>query len=111
MREGEASLLDGADLRVLRIGGLDRPEAAELLRGADVTGDAVDRLYRATGGNPLALLELAADAGRLPLTAADVPVPLSATHRRRRSCAGSSRCPTETRRLLVLAAAGDSRDG
>ena len=32
-REGETSLLDGADLRVLRLAGLDRADAAALLRG------------------------------------------------------------------------------
>src|SRR3954447_17648384 len=55
VREGEPSLLDGADLRVMRLAGLARAEAAELLRRAGVTDDALDRLYSATAGNPLAL--------------------------------------------------------
>src|SRR4051812_3670332 len=45
VREGEPSLLDGSDLRVLRVAGLDRPDAAELLRGVDVHGDELERLY------------------------------------------------------------------
>src|SRR4051812_28143926 len=50
VREGEPSLLDGADLRVLHLPGLGRSDAAELL--ADAPAEAVERLYRATGGHP-----------------------------------------------------------
>jgi hypothetical protein len=57
-REGEPSLLDGADLRVLRIAGLDRSDAARLLAPTEVPNDAIERLHRATAGNPLALLEI-----------------------------------------------------
>jgi hypothetical protein len=78
VREGERSLLDGADLRVLRIAGLARSEAAALLRGAGVPGDALERLYGATAGNPLALLELAPHAAR------------SRRASRERSCAAST---------------------
>src|SRR3954467_894038 len=49
VREGEPSLLDGADLPLLRIGGLTSEEAATLVPGLDA------RLHRATAGNPLAL--------------------------------------------------------
>jgi len=104
VREAEPSLLDGADLRVLRIAGLHRSEAAELLGQAP---DAVDRLYRATGGNPLALLELAPDAARLAELPAEGPVPLSA------SIAAAfvrrfDRLPEPTRRMLLLVAASDT---
>src|SRR3954451_6870103 len=75
-REGEPSLLDGADLRVLHVPGLGRSDAAELLR--DAPAEAVDRLYRATGGNPLALLELAEEAPRLSALPGEAPVPISA---------------------------------
>jgi DNA-binding CsgD family transcriptional regulator len=59
-REGEASLLDGADLPTLRLEGLTAGQAAELLRreSPGIGRDAVDRLRRETAGNPLALLEL-----------------------------------------------------
>ncbi len=106
VREGEPSLLDGADLRVLRVAGLGRSEAAELLGQAP---DSVDRLYRATGGNPLALLELAPDAARLAELPAEGPVPLSA------SIAAAfirrfDRLPEPTRRMLLLVAASDTGD-
>ncbi|MDX6488618.1 MAG: hypothetical protein QOK13_1233 [Gaiellaceae bacterium] len=106
VREGEPSLLDGADLRVLRIAGLDRGEAAELLGQAP---DTVDRLFRATGGNPLALLELAPDAARLAELPLEAPVPLSA------SIAAAfvrrlDRLPEPTRRVLLLVSASDTGD-
>jgi hypothetical protein len=49
VREGEPSLLDGADLRILRVAGLDRSDAAELLERMEVPRDSVEHLYRATG--------------------------------------------------------------
>ena len=62
VRDGEPSLLDGADLPVLQIGGLTSDEAALLVRG--LPPETARRLHGATAGNPLALLELAADAQR-----------------------------------------------
>jgi DNA-binding CsgD family transcriptional regulator len=107
VREGQPSLLDGADLRVLTLAGLDRSDAAELLSGADVPSDAVERLYRATAGNPLALLELAPEAARLGMLPSAGPVPIStriATAFLRRF----GRLPEPTRRVLVLVAASDA---
>ena len=71
MRQDEPSLLDGADLPVLRLGGLDQGSAAELLRRQEAPGaeplsrELADRLHRETGGNPLALLELGRERERL----------------------------------------------
>src|SRR4051794_12765865 len=65
VREGEPSLLDGADLRTLHVPGLNRTEADELLAAGAVRAEVAERLYQATGGNPLALLELAAEAPQL----------------------------------------------
>jgi DNA-binding CsgD family transcriptional regulator len=109
VREGEPSLLDGSDLRVVRVPGLDRATAAELLLGAEVSGETVERLFLATAGNPLALLELAPEAWRLNTWPNDAPVPISTTItdvfvRRTRLL------PESTRRMLVLAAAGDARE-
>jgi DNA-binding CsgD family transcriptional regulator len=107
VRGGQPSLLDGADLRVLTLAGLDRSDAAELLSGADVPSDAVERLYRATAGNPLALLELAPEAARLGMLPSAGPVPIStriATAFLRRF----GRLPEPTRRVLVLVAASDA---
>jgi DNA-binding CsgD family transcriptional regulator len=106
IREGEPSLLDGADLRMVRLAGLDRADAAALLAGADVAPEGVERLHRATGGNPLALIELAPDAAQLAAAPPGAPIPIStsiaAAFARR-----FGRLPEPTRRLLVLAAASD----
>jgi DNA-binding CsgD family transcriptional regulator len=110
VREGESSLLDGADLTTLRLGGLDRASAAELLRrqtGEPLTQDLADRLHHETGGNPLALLALGEELGRL----AGLPpgAPLAAG-----TGLGSVyllrflSLPQRTRDVLVLAAAIDS---
>jgi DNA-binding CsgD family transcriptional regulator len=106
VREGQASLLDGTDLRTLRMAGLDRSDAAKLLARADVPNDLLERLYRATGGNPLALLELAPEASRLLSLPSDAPVPIStsiATAFLRRF----GRLSERTRRVLVISAASD----
>ena len=107
VREGQPSLLDGAHLRVLTLAGLDRSDAAELLSGADVPSDAVERLYRATAGNPLALLELAPEAARLATLPSAGPVPIS-THIATAFLRRFGRLPEPTRRVLVLVAASDA---
>ena len=108
-REGEASLLDGSDLRVLQVAGLARPDAASLLEASDLPGDVAERLIRATGGNPLALLALVSDSDRLVAAPPDEPVPIStdiATAFLRRF----GRLPESTRRMLVVAATSDTGD-
>ncbi|MEA2469872.1 MAG: hypothetical protein QOE38_871, partial [Thermoleophilaceae bacterium] len=109
VREGEPSLLDGADLRVLHLAGLGRSDAAELLASADVRGDAVEQLFRATAGNPLALLELAPEAPRLVESAVVEPVPIS-TSISKGFVRRFGRLPEATRRMLVLTAASDTGD-
>ena len=67
VREGETSLLDGSDLRYLRLHGLPRSAAADILAigsSRPVPEDLVERLHRQTGGNPLALLEASAEIDR-----------------------------------------------
>lgn len=108
VREGEPSLLDGADLRVLRVGGLSQSAGVELLASAQVSPDAAEQLHRATGGNPLALLELAPDAA-VVASQPYGPIPIST------SIADAflrrfGQLPETTRRLLVLAAASDGGD-
>jgi DNA-binding CsgD family transcriptional regulator len=110
VREGEPSLLDGADLETLRLTGLDRASAAELLRrevAEPVSEDLADRLQAETAGNPLALLELAQDLSWL--NGAALGVPLAAGT----SVAGVyvqrfRSLPQRSRDVLVLAAASDS---
>jgi DNA-binding CsgD family transcriptional regulator len=107
VREGEPSLLDGADLPVLRIGGLSLEDAARLAPG--LSPEAVRRLHQTTAGNPLALCELAADAGDLMLAPEGAPLMVSARISRaflRRA----SLLDTRARQALVLAAISDTGD-
>jgi len=109
VREGEPSLLDGADLRILHVAGLDRSDTAKLLERIEVPRDSVEHLYRATGGNPLALLELAPEAAQLATLPSEGLVPISTSI----SAAFVRRLehlPGATRRMLVLTAADDAGD-
>ena len=110
VRQGEPSLLDGADLPALRLQGLDRGSAAELLRHQSddepLSRELADRLHRETGGNPLALRELGAERRRL----ADLPpeAPLAAgTSVARVYLRRLRTLPQRTRDALVLASAVD----
>jgi DNA-binding CsgD family transcriptional regulator len=80
VRDGEPSALDRVHLPACVVPGLDRDDALELLRGLtgrDPPVDAVDRLFAATGGNPLALVELSARVDELAGDAAHMPIPVS----------------------------------
>jgi len=101
-REGEPSLLDGADLPVLHVGGLDLGATQRLL--SDATPELAERLHRETGGNPLALLELAREpSDPAPL---DAPVPVL-TSVSQAFLDRAEALPEATRDALVLAAATD----
>jgi DNA-binding CsgD family transcriptional regulator len=107
VREGDPSLLDGADLPTLRLAGLSTGEAARLLHGLPPT--AAERLHGATAGNPLALIELAADGHDLALAPEGAPVLVSARISRaflRRV----NELDEADRRALVLVATSDSGD-
>src|SRR5579872_246498 len=109
VRAGESSPLVGSGLPALTLGGLDLAATAELLTsqlGAPVRDELADRLHRETGGNPLALIELAG----LPEPADDetpVGVRTSAAEAYLKRC---SSLPGQTRDILVLAAAVDRGD-
>jgi len=107
VREGDPSLLDGADLPTLRLAGLTSGEAATLLHG--LTPAAAERLHGATAGNPLALIELAADGHDLALAPEGAPVLVSArisrAFLRRVDELGQT-----ARMALVLVATSDSGD-
>ena len=107
VREGDPSLLDGADLPMVRLGGLTSDEAAALLGG--LAPAAAERLHDSTAGNPLALIELAPDAGDLALAPEGAPVLVSAriTHAFLRRV---DELDEDARRALVLAATSDSGD-
>jgi DNA-binding CsgD family transcriptional regulator len=107
VRDGDPSLLDGADLPTLRLAGLSSGEAATLLRG--LTPAAAERLHGATAGNPLALIELADDGHDLALAPEGAPVLVSARISRaflRRV----DELDETARTVLVLVATSDSGD-
>ena len=107
VRTDEPSLLDGSGLPMLHLEGLDREQAGVLL-GA-VSSEAVEALYRATAGNPLALLEFARETETVAAIPLDHPVPISTSIARaflRRSASLSA----HAQQGLVLAAASDTGD-
>jgi DNA-binding CsgD family transcriptional regulator len=106
-REGEPSLLDGAGLPTVTLGGLTSDEAAMLVPG--LAPDVARRLHRAAAGNPLALLELAPDAHELALAPDGAPVLVSATISRA-FLQRAGLLDQATRRALVLSAASDTGD-
>jgi DNA-binding CsgD family transcriptional regulator len=107
VREGEPSLLDGADLPTIRIGGLSREQSASLLDG--LSPDAAARLHDATAGNPLGLLELARDADELVLAPEGAPVLVSARISRE-FLRRTGELDEAERRALLLLATSDSGD-
>jgi DNA-binding CsgD family transcriptional regulator len=110
-RGSEERSFDAAGVPDLELEGIDAGAAGALLSelgGGDVTPDVRDRLVSATGGNPLALLELhgSLDSGRLSGAG---PLPLSSrleTEFLER--AGGLSEPSQ--KLLLLAAADDTGD-
>ncbi|MEP6649216.1 MAG: AAA family ATPase, partial [Lapillicoccus sp.] len=122
LRDSEPSPLLGADLPMLALGGLDEADTADLLRSADAAPGTPDRaasVHRATGGNPLAIVELARgwagsgsgaggfDApglGPPALEPLPVPAALAEGFVRRAEAVGPS---ATTLLALVEAAAGD----
>jgi DNA-binding CsgD family transcriptional regulator len=107
VRAGEPSLLDGADVPTMAVGGLSREEAKSLLH--ELPPEAAVRLHEATAGNPLGLLELAHDTDELALAPGGAPLLVSA----RISRAFLQRkgdLDEQERRALLLAATDDSDD-
>jgi DNA-binding CsgD family transcriptional regulator len=107
VREEEPSLLDDADLPTMHIGGLTRDAAGALL-GA-LAPETVDRLYRATAGNPLALTELARDTSRLATLSIDAPITVPVTISRAFARRAAALEPS-ARQLLVLATVDEAAD-
>ena len=110
-REGEGRQLETPGIEVMLLAGLSPDAATGLLRErAELTPEVADRLYEATGGNPLALLELPTQlsaeqiAGVAPL---EEPLPAGSTVElafARRANA----LPAESRRALLVAAVSRS---
>jgi len=94
-RVGEPSRLDSASLPVLELGGLDPDVSRKLLHHQTdraISAETCEWLHRSTAGNPLALIELAAEAPRLGVEVFDRPLKVElqwhARPRRRRSRRG-----------------------
>ncbi len=112
VRDGLPSLLDSSDIPRLRLEGLDAASTAELLAreaGESLRDGVAARAHRSTGGNPLALVELAHDPSALDDTPLDSPLPVGVRIAReflRRYGA----LPEDTRTCLLVAAASDRGD-
>jgi DNA-binding CsgD family transcriptional regulator len=108
-RSGEPCAFLEADLRVIGVGALGSAAAAELVAGRvsrPVPDELFDRLYRATGGNPLALLALSADLGRIDLLPPDAPVPVPDTVARAVARRTAQLDQVDRTALLTAAASG-----
>jgi DNA-binding CsgD family transcriptional regulator/tetratricopeptide (TPR) repeat protein len=110
-REGDARHFEAPGLPELQLGGLDARAAGSLLDSALPTA-VRDELVRATGGNPLALLELPAAltedelAGRAPLRE-DLPL---AARIEQAFLARVEPLAPDARQALLVAAADDTGD-
>ena len=79
VRAGEPGAAIWASLPTLVVSGLDVDSAQQLVGGASgpVRRNQLLRLHRATGGNPLAMLELGDRLDRIEAVPADSPVTVS----------------------------------
>ena len=103
IREGEDSPLLAAGLPELTLGGLDEGAARQLLALDSI--DQVRRLVAATGGNPLAMLELSREAVHLTGPSYD-SLPVSTSVERAYLRRGERLSAEARRALLLMAASG-----
>jgi DNA-binding CsgD family transcriptional regulator len=109
MREGEPSPLLDAGLAELQVGSLDAASATALLDdalGRPLPTEVQRRLLEATGGNPLALLELARDVERFEAPPFDAPLALSTTVERAYLRRAVDLSPGARTALLIVATSG-----
>jgi DNA-binding CsgD family transcriptional regulator/tetratricopeptide (TPR) repeat protein len=110
---GRSLPLDG--LASLHVGGLPPASARELLvslAGRPLAEDVIGRVVAETGGNPLALVEIAGELADGELSRGSLPpepLPVG-TRLKERFLQRVSGLPADTRALLLLAAAGPSGD-
>jgi DNA-binding NarL/FixJ family response regulator len=112
VRSGEASPLADARLPALELTGLDLGASEALLaheRAGSLPDGSAERLFRATGGNPLALIELAGEAEGVAGSLVEGPLPIATTVER--AFAGrAARLSEPARRSLLVAAAAATAD-
>jgi DNA-binding CsgD family transcriptional regulator len=107
-RTGEAPALEAARMPKLVLSGVDVRAAAEIVAehgSGRLQADDVERLVAATGGNPLALVELAARGGTFEPGGGPLVLETSVAGEYERRIA---ELPPTARRALALAAAEDS---
>lgn len=108
VRDGHSSALVDGGLPVLPVGGLSPAASAELVTAAGrrLGSPPAARLYEDTGGNPLALLELADDVALLDALPPGAPVPVPARLARAFARRADRLSPSGRTALLVAAAGG-----
>ncbi|WP_460461198.1 AAA family ATPase [Angustibacter peucedani] len=108
VREGVPSAVTEAGLPELAVRGLPDADADALVQasGHRLGADVLARLRAVTGGNPLALLELARDAEVLDALPPDAPVPVPAELARTFARRAEQLEPAARTAVLVAAAAG-----
>jgi DNA-binding CsgD family transcriptional regulator len=111
-RDDRAGAFDGSHFEQVELAGLDRASCRALLErvGTGLSDEATDRLFAATAGNPLALIELPAalEDGRV-LSDPHANV-LPATTVELAFAARTRELPLPTRTALLVAAVADSGD-
>jgi DNA-binding CsgD family transcriptional regulator len=112
LRSHETSPLADARLPAVALAGLDLAACEELLarqRADPVPPGSAERLFRATGGNPLALIELAGEAEGVAASLVEGPLPIATTVEHA-FAARASRLGDMARRSLLLAGAASTGD-
>jgi DNA-binding CsgD family transcriptional regulator len=112
LRSNEASPLADARLPAVALAGLDLAASEALLtreRAGPVPAGSAERLFRATGGNPLALIELAGEAEGVAASLVEGPLPIATTVERA-FAARASRLGEMARRSLLVAGAASTGD-
>ena len=111
-REGDPRTFEPSGLDEVVLTGLAHEQSVVLLQGEGLPGRVVDELHRATGGNPLALLELPRTLDEAQRSGAEpLAEPLSVTVALQAAFARRIRVlSTETQRALLVAAAEQSSE-
>jgi DNA-binding CsgD family transcriptional regulator len=110
VREGEGASLETPGIESITLRGLSREESASLLQSSDVATGVVERLYEATRGNPLALLELPNLLSREQLSGQEpLGDPLPAGSSVEKAFARRAEAlPAQSRQALLIAAVSSS---